>query len=369
MFGFNLADVLASFADTVCDLDLVEIFSGKESIATAAKQKGLASAGFDKARVLGVTDAAFGACSEDICSKAGFQHAVRLVGRLRKGGLLWMAPQCSSWVFYNVSRTKRSRANGFMGDQTYAAVQSGNTIAQACVFLLKLASARGVDFAVENPKGSYIWHSTFFLEWVNWVGIKRSFIHRCGYDYAPVGQRILKVYQVVGSGSWIQKLETTCQCEGADHQHLTISWQDGSGRKRTKGNKELLRQSQTYPPAMGRYVVQCWLQAQMPRVQSPEMLLSCARTSQHSCSTLSQNKTSSSSTCPTFATWLKPAAQGYCSQSGSLCAKPQRKLTTTDWLVPSASAEATDLHKKARLSSSMWMQPQITVSQSGHHHY
>ena len=81
MFGFNLADVLASFADAVCDLDLVEIFSGKESIATAAKQKGLASAGFDKARVLGVTDAAFGACSEDICSKAGFQHAVRLVGR------------------------------------------------------------------------------------------------------------------------------------------------------------------------------------------------------------------------------------------------------------------------------------------------
>jgi hypothetical protein len=32
---------------------------------------------------------------------------------------------------------------------------------------------------------------------------------------------------------------------------------------------------------MGRYVVQCWLQAQMPRVQSPEMLLSCAGTSPH----------------------------------------------------------------------------------------
>ena len=92
MFGLALADALPSLADTVCDLDLVDIFSGKESIATAAKQKGLASVGFDKAGVLGVTDAAFGACSEDICSKAGFQHAVRLVGRLRKGGLLQCEP-------------------------------------------------------------------------------------------------------------------------------------------------------------------------------------------------------------------------------------------------------------------------------------
>jgi hypothetical protein len=41
----------------------------------------------------------------------GFTNAVKLVMRLRPGGLLWMATVCSSFVFANSSNTHRNMNN------------------------------------------------------------------------------------------------------------------------------------------------------------------------------------------------------------------------------------------------------------------
>jgi len=53
----------ADFASLQRDLDVVELWSGVESIVTAARKKGLQAEPFDKNRVPGVTT-----FSEDICS-------------------------------------------------------------------------------------------------------------------------------------------------------------------------------------------------------------------------------------------------------------------------------------------------------------
>jgi hypothetical protein len=73
----------------------------------------------------------------------GFRGAIALVLRLVSYGLLWLAPDCSSWGFMNPSLCKRSEGNGFVGDVTYSKVIEGNAMAESSVFLILLAAARG----------------------------------------------------------------------------------------------------------------------------------------------------------------------------------------------------------------------------------
>ena len=75
---------------------------------------------FDKFRVPGVSDVA-GALSEDLLSSCGFKSAVRCVLSMREGALLWMGPVCSSFVFMNSSRCKRTLDNP-LGDVDYKPV-------------------------------------------------------------------------------------------------------------------------------------------------------------------------------------------------------------------------------------------------------
>lgn len=100
----------------------------------------------------------------------GFTNAVKLVMRLRPGGLLWMATVCSSFVFANSSNTHRNLNNpearhcnsmnimqrcqqprttiqlylDGQGDETYEPVAQGNLMAKIAAWLMVLATSRGV---------------------------------------------------------------------------------------------------------------------------------------------------------------------------------------------------------------------------------
>ena len=73
----------------------------------------------------------------------GFSLALSYVARLREGGLLWLAPVCSSFAFPNISNTKRSAAD-YNGDPTYEPVATGNLMAELAGFLMRLAFERGL---------------------------------------------------------------------------------------------------------------------------------------------------------------------------------------------------------------------------------
>ncbi len=79
-----------------------------------------------------------------------------LVLRVREGGLVWMAPLCSSFVFPDSSRTKR-KAGAFEGDPNYRPVLLGNAMVMVAIFLAATAVSREVHFAIENPAGSTLW--------------------------------------------------------------------------------------------------------------------------------------------------------------------------------------------------------------------
>ena len=140
--GLTVAAVLAdvAFRGVSRDLDCVELFSGRESVVTAARVDGFAAMPFDKARALGAGQAApGGVASEDLMIPDGFRTALFLIFRLRQRGLLWTAPPCTSFPPVCRRQSGRSRTN-VAGDTTANFVRMGNSIAQAAAFLMTVAA-------------------------------------------------------------------------------------------------------------------------------------------------------------------------------------------------------------------------------------
>ena len=254
------------------DLDVVELWSGVESIVFAARAPGhrghhgghegqqpLRAEGFDKHRSPGITDQEGPGC-EDITCVDGFRHALQLVSRLRRGGLLWMAPTCSSFSFANSCRCKR-KAGSAEGDTSYKNVATGNLEAQVAAFLFALAAALGIYAVIEKPIASQLFsYVQPFL--VSQVPTSYINTYRCAWDVdTPEGQRMLKGYKFLAAASstWVQKLQRKCSCpggiRGGNHIPLMIVGDDGG----TSGNKAALRQSQAYPRELGKAIISAWL--------------------------------------------------------------------------------------------------------------
>ena len=255
VFGWTLTAILSQFGSCPRDLDALELFSGVESLVYAGSSLGLACKPFDKFRLPGKTDT-----TEDLTTETGFLNAARLVCHLRVGGLLWMAPVCSSWVFWNISRTKRSKANNFTGDTTYEPVRLGNTMAQVCAFLIELAAVRCAQVAVENPPRSFIWEYQPFSSTVDRLCKEVCTAARCAYEDAPKGKRLQKDYKFKASGSWIHGAAATCPCGCQPHRRLSKRWKNAQGKIRSKGKTDALKESASYPRKLGHAIMQSYLQ-------------------------------------------------------------------------------------------------------------
>ena len=83
------------------DLDLVELWTEVETLVRAARDEGLQAEGFDI-----LQDA-----SNDITTYSGFSRALKMVMRVKPGGLVAMAPDCSSFGFGPSSVSGRAKAN------------------------------------------------------------------------------------------------------------------------------------------------------------------------------------------------------------------------------------------------------------------
>ena len=249
------------------DMDVVELWSGVESVVFAARAAGhgghqpLRAEGFDKHRSPGITDHEGPGC-EDITCVDGFRHALQLIYRLRTGGLLWMAPTCSSFSFANSCRCKR-KAGHEQGDTSYKNVAVGNLEAQVAAFLFALATALGIYAVIENPIASFLFsYIQPFL--VSQVPVCYTNTYRCAWDMdTPTGQRMLKGYKFLAAAgnAWVQQLQRSCSCPGGikkgNHIPLMNETEDG----KSSGNRPVMQQSQAYPRELGKAIVSAWLTA------------------------------------------------------------------------------------------------------------
>ena len=260
VFGVSVAAALGSgFKGFGQDLDVVELWSGVQSVCNSAQARGLSAEPFDYHRLPGTTDKDDGASCEDILQPAGFQKALQLVLRLKRGGLLWMAPVCSSWNrFLNAARTRRCQSNEYIGDVSYEPVRQGNMMANVAFFFLLVAWAREIHAVIENPSNSLMW-TYFELHCPMSEVITYSAIcPRCVFDTVPFGKRVLKKFRFLATASWVSALQLPCRCPKGLHKPLVRKRMVNGVPKRSGVPKDM-KASGAYPLPMGRAIIDAWL--------------------------------------------------------------------------------------------------------------
>ena len=123
--GNKEMDLFLKAVMAVCDmaatrvqqtLDFVEIFSGSEGLSRAVSRLGLEAEAFDRNRHR----------SENICRLEGLLYAASLIMQVKRGGCVWFAPQCSSWLtFLSAGHTKRCQGDE-LGDCSRRDVREAN---------------------------------------------------------------------------------------------------------------------------------------------------------------------------------------------------------------------------------------------------
>ena len=263
IFGLTVAQVPRS-PDWIAgprDLNVVELWAGVGHVAQAARGLGLQAATFER------NDDP----QQDFVHRAGFLTALALVMRLVPGGLLAMGPTCSTFVWPNSSNNQRLEENGWAGDPGYPPTHTGNLEAEIAWFFLCLAVCRSVEAFIENPFGSsmfkYLRSREGLQSLTDRVPHKGECVTwRCAFvDEEPIGTRIKKGFRFVATGSWIEAVRRACPCQGALHR--LCMRKDHKGR--SSGNLEVMRESQSYPPALGQALVSAWWHGQQAASVQP----------------------------------------------------------------------------------------------------
>lgn len=256
LFGMTVASVLSdrSWNEANRNLDVFEVWSGAASVQRAALAYRFTAEAFDIKN----------SNTEDLLSPQGFHKALQKVMRLRPGGLLSMAPVCSSFIGLNTVRTYRKLSN-LSGDESYRPVKEGNFMARVAGFFLCLAAARGVHFCIENPASSMMF--AYLADVLSqFPFLVRVITHRCCWSPEPFGLRYRKAYKFISSGPWLLPVQNSCNCpparKGGAEKHLPMVRVDEKGRY--SGIPKALVDSQAYPDALGTAIVQAWCQAKNP---------------------------------------------------------------------------------------------------------
>ena len=280
MFGMSLHACAAS--QCARDLDAVEIFSGVRSIQRACVRRGLRAEFLDK----------LASPLHDVTKPDGFAQGVNVVLRVKIGGLMTVAPHCGSFVPACQNNHERGPDNFYYGNTAKDFVLEGNIIADAATFYLKLGSMRGLYVVVENPPASTIWKYPPMRDALEEILCQfEADVRRCAYDLGR--NRIGKSFKFKGNFQSIELLAKPCTCI---HPHKLASKQfiqqdTGRAKKvgqiRWTGVKSVLKESGSYPVALGECLVGCWNSEDVdqlfaaPRVPIPQHLLepTCGRSS------------------------------------------------------------------------------------------
>lgn len=243
---FTVSSVLSNpeFAGIPRDLDVLELWTEAETVVQAARAKGLRAEGFDILQ---------DPC-RDLTTASGFKAALTLVLRLKPGGLLTMAPDCSSFVFGPTSTSGRKKGS-FEGDTSREFVRRGNLQALIAGLFFNLAVARQLEVVLENPAGSMLFsYLGAALTSLTWLAI--GYCDRCRYitSLQRATENFKKRYKFVASGNWILKAMQNCNCQ---RRHAPLMDLGPNGE--VNGRRKDMKLSGLYPAALGVAIVEAYL--------------------------------------------------------------------------------------------------------------
>ncbi len=126
-------------------LDFAEVFAGVGAVSSSIGALGY------KGRAL---DRDHHGCM-DILQPLGLLLALRAAMGIVPGGVMWLAPPCSSCAW--LTRHSSGRDVLTEGDLTQAAIVAQNALVERVVLLLDVLHARGCHWLVEQPASSVLW--------------------------------------------------------------------------------------------------------------------------------------------------------------------------------------------------------------------
>ena len=234
---------------------VVEVFAGRCTITKAAWKLGLRAVPFDKELHT----------EQDVLDVRGFTWVLTLIASIVPGGLLWLAPQCSTWLgFLSQKHMKRNSQNEFWGDRGRTDVVDANTCACLVAFFIAWADALGVRYCIENPPTSLLWKFPPLAE--------RLLETSCVYYHTWGGAMGWETLKPLGLATtihpdFVQRLVFTRKAaieavnilaasEGREVEPLITleAPKGGVGKCWKQGSKPRIKESQGYPEHFGHIV-------------------------------------------------------------------------------------------------------------------
>jgi len=138
----RLLYLLSQYPPITSTVNAVELFAGRMRLSKALCRKGLFVLPYDCLSVWK---------RMDLCTDFGFALALWFVMCLQPGGLLWLAPVCTSWTFVNRWTSGRNPIL-IEGDATLEYVRLANLMVSRCALLIWVAEAKMCSWVVEQPQ-------------------------------------------------------------------------------------------------------------------------------------------------------------------------------------------------------------------------
>ena len=229
--------------DATQHLDALELFSGRAAVTTALREAGFRAYGYDIDNHIG-----------DQCnwlSSIGFVHALCCAIQLEHGAFSMNAPVCSTWGWIN--RATSGRTVCFpAGNVAAPSVAHANVMVSRMVIMLRILTAMGVWWVLEQPAGSFMFRHRRMQDFLRDNVVWRSVVHM-----ATFGALTSKPSWLYSNRSWcpdIAKLALRWSVAGDGHSPLSCQYENETGRKCVDGLPKALKESQQYTPAFGRAI-------------------------------------------------------------------------------------------------------------------
>ena len=222
-------------------LVFAEMFAGERAISKGMLAFGYAGRSYDL-RLSSL---------HNFLNPVGFLSLLATIMGMCQGGVLWLAPPCSTWVWMSRSSTGRHiDILGFQEESHY--VKSQNMLVDRMVYLLILCIKRGVHFIVEQPASSIMWQYPRMSKFL------KRFEGRIKTIKMQMGCYSLqspKDTTLVGTPPYMTRLARTMTPTEKEAmrphqlQTATVSY-TAQGKRQCTGTKDL-KSTQTYPLGFG----------------------------------------------------------------------------------------------------------------------
>jgi hypothetical protein len=242
-FVVRLLPLLAQLGalHVVPNLTYVEAFAGDRSVSWGMDLLGYEGRSFDT-RI---------DPSHNFLSPIGFLLICMSIMAVHRGGVLWGAPPCSTWVWMSRHSTGRSEAT-ILGNPASDYVRSQNALVTRLVHVLALCNERGVFWIVEQPQSSLMFlhpHMKRFLE------KSKVQVHRVSMQMGAFSLDSTKGTTLLGTAPYLPELARTLTsgeraAMGNDRLVTAKTYVDAWGIKRCVGAADL-KKTQSYPRSFG----------------------------------------------------------------------------------------------------------------------